>query len=131
MAVAVVSAGGTSIIYGMFATEILLEALKDKGVIKSIIPPKTFAAQIKVKMPDDLTKHSGTYANTGVSADINVKDGELVIPLVIGGMAPEQKYAYTGDGNFANNDGSVHYCARFRSGCLYIFRQSEAEAKPD
>lgn len=41
----------------------------------------------------------------GATTAIAVKDGELDLPALEGGLIPAQKYIYTGNGQFKSSDG--------------------------
>lgn len=83
MAVAVLSSGGSSSTNQMMATEILLAALKEKGVIKDIKPNKSFGKPVKAKMPQDIAKKAGLYGNSFSHFNIEItKNGELILPVI-------------------------------------------------
>ena len=58
ISVAVVSSGGSSIFDSLLASNMLLEYLKDKGMIKNILPDKVFEPAVKVPMPDELLAYA-------------------------------------------------------------------------
>ncbi|MDM5248619.1 serine hydrolase domain-containing protein [Lysinibacillus sp. G4S2] len=102
MAVAVLSSSGSSTTNQMMATEILLAALKEKGVIKDIKPNKSFGKPVKAKMPHEVAKKAGFYGNSFSQFKIEItKNGELILP-----SNPEEKYVYTADGSFINEKGT-------------------------
>ncbi len=107
IAMAVMSSGGTSIYNYAFASSILAEALKEKGVIDEIKPERKFELPVKAEMPKEMEKYSGAYANAGVIINLEVKDGQLTIPPLLGGMVPAQTLTYVGNGEFKNNDGNA------------------------
>ncbi|MCF2717208.1 serine hydrolase domain-containing protein [Paenibacillus sp. 203] len=107
ISMAVLSSGGSSILDSIFASNILLEVLKDKGIIKDIIPEKTFEPPVKVEMPSDLLSYSGLYGSVGTTINVEIKNGEFDLPAFLDGFVPAQKYVYTGNGQFKSNDGSV------------------------
>ncbi|MEC0182413.1 serine hydrolase [Paenibacillus peoriae] len=106
ISMAVLSSGGSSILDSIFASNVLLELLKDKGIIKDIIPDKTFELPVKVEMPSDLLSYSGIYGSMGTTINVEIKNGEFDLPA-LEGFVPAQKYVYTGDGQFKSSDGSV------------------------
>lgn len=106
ISMAVLSSGGSSILDSIFASNVLLELLKDKGIIKDIIPDKTFEPPVKVEMPSDLLSYSGIYGSVGTTINVEIKNGEFDLPA-LEGFVPAQKYVYTGDGQFKSSDGSV------------------------
>ncbi|WP_425803289.1 serine hydrolase domain-containing protein [Desulfitobacterium sp. Sab5] len=108
IAVAVASSGGSSIHDVMFASKILQEWMKEKGIIKEIQPDKTFTPPVKVDMPAYMQQYNGLYtASSGSSKKIEIKDGEFLMPALIGGLVPEQKFVYVGDDLFKSEDGSA------------------------
>ncbi|WP_054026539.1 serine hydrolase domain-containing protein [Bacillus sp. FJAT-28004] len=107
ISMAVVSSGGSSIFNGTFTSKVLLEYLRDKGHIKEILPEKTFEPALKVEMPSELLSYSGLYGSVGSTINMEIKNGEINLPMTGGGLVPPQKYVYTGDGQFKNSDGSV------------------------
>ncbi|QNR68072.1 beta-lactamase family protein [Paenibacillus peoriae] len=107
ISMAVLSSGGSSILDSIFASNILLEVLKDKGIIKDIIPEKTFEPPVKVEMPSDLLFYSGLYGSVGTTINVEIKNGEFDLPAFLDGFVPAQKYVYTGNGQFKSSDGSV------------------------
>ena len=106
ISVAVVSSGGSSIFDSILASNILFEYLKDKGIIKNILPDKVFEPAVKVNMPDELQAYAGLYGSNGVTTTIEIKDGAIEFPSIMG-IIPPQQYVYTGDGQFTSSDGSV------------------------
>ncbi|MHC1682626.1 MAG: serine hydrolase domain-containing protein [Clostridiaceae bacterium] len=106
MAIAVVSSGGSSMLDEIMAQEVLLAALKEKGVIKSIKPDKTFTPSQKVAVPSEIEKYEGLYASSTGFLDIKIdKSGSLSLSL------PEMPqyamtYDYTKNGTFVSKDGS-------------------------
>ncbi|QOS79119.1 beta-lactamase family protein [Paenibacillus sp. JNUCC31] len=107
ISMAVLSSGGSSIYNQMFASKVLLEVLEDQGIIEEIKPDQTFSAPVKVKMPAELTAYSGLYGTVGTTLNIDIKNSEFKLPALQGGLIPEQKYVYTGEGQFTSSDGSV------------------------
>lgn len=102
MAAAVLTSGGSSSTNQLLAKELLLLALKEKGVIKDIKPDKSFGKPIKAKMPQDVAKQACYYGNNDSHSQIEItKDGELFFAL-----SPEEKYVYTADGSFVDKTGT-------------------------
>jgi len=104
MAAAVITSGGSSSINQLLASELLLQAMKEKGVIKEIKPEKSFGKPVKADMPKDLAKYAGYYSTQGDQWNVAIKDGELSLS---GLAAPDQKFIYTKDGTFVDEDGST------------------------
>ncbi|MFD0619894.1 serine hydrolase domain-containing protein [Paenibacillus sp. GCM10027629] len=107
ISIAVLSSGGSSLYNSMLASNVLLEYARAKGIIKEILPEKTFEAPLKVDMPSDLIAYTGLYGTVGKTVNLEIKNGEIDLPALGNGLLPPQKYVYTGNGQFKNNDGNV------------------------
>lgn len=127
MAMAVLSSGGSSMTNQLMATEILLAALKEKGTIKDIKPSKSFGKPVKDKMPEDLAKKAGFYGNSSGHFKIEItKNGELILPT-----NPEEKYIYTADGSFMNENGTAKFnFVTEKNGRTYL-KESTYSSLPD
>ncbi|WP_238403868.1 serine hydrolase domain-containing protein [Paenibacillus paridis] len=104
MAAAVITSGGSAVLNQLIASELLLQAMKEKGTIKEIKPDKSFGKPAKADMPQDLVKYAGYYSTLGDQWNAAIKDGELALSGV---TAPDQKFIYTKDGTFVDEDGST------------------------
>ncbi|MEO2213293.1 serine hydrolase domain-containing protein [Paenibacillus amylolyticus] len=107
ISMAVLSSGGSSVYNQMFASKVLLDVLEDQGIIDDVQPDQKFSPPVKVKMPTELNSYSGLYGTVGETLDIAIKDGEMQLPALLGGIIPEQNYVYTGNEHFTSADGSV------------------------
>ncbi|WP_338554656.1 serine hydrolase domain-containing protein [Paenibacillus sp. KS-LC4] len=107
ISIAVLSSGGRSIYNSIFATNVLLEYLKAENIIQGILPPKTFEPSVKADMPAELLAYSGFYGTVGATIDIEIKDGELALPALMGGLIPAQNYVYTGNRQFKSKEGKI------------------------
>ncbi|MFI8715928.1 serine hydrolase domain-containing protein [Brevibacillus brevis] len=105
--IAVLSSGGGSTYNSLAASNILLEYLRAKGTIKEILPEKTFEPPVKVEMPSDMLAYSGLYGSVGKTVKLEIKNGEIYSPDLAFEGLPPQKYVYTGNGQFINNDGNA------------------------
>ncbi|WP_064201270.1 serine hydrolase domain-containing protein [Brevibacillus brevis] len=105
--IAVLSSGGGSTYNSLAASNILLEYLRAKGTIKEILPEKTFEPPVKVDMPSDMLAYSGLYGSVGKTVKLEIKNGEIYSPDLAFEGLPPQKYVYTGNGQFINNDGNA------------------------
>lgn len=107
MAAVVLSSGGASTYNQMFATNMLLEQLKIKGVIDEIKPAKTPTPPVKGEMPKELMNNSGIYMAMGITYEVEIKEtGEFILKaLTI--PTPEQTFIYTEEGVFKSPDGSM------------------------
>lgn len=109
MAVAVLSSGGSSSYNLVMAQEILLSALKEKGVIQEVHPDKTFTKPVKAPMPLELKQYNGFYGSlTGTSKVAISDDGILTISNTMAPAAGSQQLIYTGDNKFYFSDGSAY-----------------------
>ncbi|WP_314588014.1 serine hydrolase domain-containing protein [Paenibacillus terrigena] len=107
ISIAVLSSGGSSFYNSMLATNVLLEYARARGIIKEILPEKTFEAPLKVDMPSEFIAYSGLYGTVGKTVNLEIKNGEIDLPALGNGLLPPQKYVYTGNGQFKNNEGNV------------------------
>ena len=119
IAMAVVSAGGSSSIDYAFAASALQELLLEKGIIRQITPQRALAAPVKADMPKELEAYSGLYANALSEINITVKDGTLTSTPLDGSEGSQ--YVYTGDQVFQSEDGSKSFkFTRQKDGNLYL-----------
>lgn len=126
MAAAVLSSAGSSESNAMMASELLLQALKEKGTIKEFKAAKSFGKPVKASMPTDVAKHSGYYAATNLIMKAAItKTGELSIRYNKMPEMPEEKYVYTADGSFVNAEGTakVRFVTR-ENGRTYLWVRS-------
>ncbi len=107
ISIAVCSSGSMSVFNYACTAKIVQEYLKEKGIIRDILPERTFAPPVKAEMPAALSAYSGTYANAGGHKEIVVKNGEIDMPPLVLGFVPAQKFVYTGENTFTGEDGSV------------------------
>ncbi|MGB8454644.1 MAG: serine hydrolase domain-containing protein [Anaerocolumna sp.] len=123
MAVAVLSSGGSSVYNEVLAQEILLSALKAKGVISEIHPDKTFTKPVKAIMPENQKQYAGVYGNTSGTSKITISDdGILTITSTALPEAGTQQFTYTGDGKFYTADGSIYLSfEQARNGITYLY----------
>jgi CubicO group peptidase (beta-lactamase class C family) len=109
MAVAVLTSGGNSSANLVMAQEILLSALKEKGVIQEIHPDKTFTKPVNAPMPQELKQYAGYYGNFTSTSKITISDDGILTSIdTTTPNADSQKLIYTGDGRFYYTDGSAY-----------------------
>ncbi|NRY55912.1 serine hydrolase domain-containing protein [Clostridium acetobutylicum] len=120
MAMAVVSSGGLSTYDEVMAERVLLTALKEKGVIKNIIPDKTFTPPQETAVPSEIKKYEGSYL--APSGFINAKiDDAGKLTLLNTQNQPMQTYIYTKGGSFVSSDGSTSMkFVTERNGRIYL-----------
>ncbi|MGG4033208.1 serine hydrolase [Paenibacillus cisolokensis] len=128
MAAAVLSSGGSSTLNQLLANDMLLNALKEKGIIDAIKPEKSYGEPVKADMPEEMLSYAGVYAATSQSirADLS-EDGELSLSIIQLPDYPAEKYFYTADGSFMSGDGStkVEFVTE-KNGRTYIWVRSYA-----
>ncbi|GCD08765.1 serine hydrolase domain-containing protein [Clostridium tagluense] len=108
MAVAVISSSGSSIYDQVMAQEILLAALKEKGVISEIKPDKTFTTPEKITVPTEIKKYEGLYASISGFIDIKIdKTGILSLSSPEAPQNASQTFVYTKDGTFVSSEGGT------------------------
>ncbi|WP_145049120.1 serine hydrolase [Paenibacillus xylanexedens] len=108
MAAAVTSSGGTSTTDQLLATELLLGALEEKNIIPERKPEKSFSTPVTAAMPKELLSHTGIYgggANLLMKLDVE-DNGQLTVSTPSAPTNPDQKYTYTADGSFVNDEGT-------------------------
>ncbi|WP_083606687.1 serine hydrolase domain-containing protein [Paenibacillus helianthi] len=107
MAAAVISSGGSSITNQFIANELLLSALEEKGMITERKPEKSFGVPVKANMPKEISKYAGIYGGNNSVTKININTaGQMTISSLTAPSNPVQKYTYTADGNFVNDEGT-------------------------
>jgi CubicO group peptidase (beta-lactamase class C family) len=110
MAVAVVSSGGASTYNQVMAQEILLAALKEKGVIDEIKPYKTFTAPEKTTVPTEMKKYEGIYPALEGFIEIKIDEaGTLSLSYPQIPQYGTQTFIYTGDGTFVSGNGAASF----------------------
>ncbi|RDU24073.1 class A beta-lactamase-related serine hydrolase [Anaerosacchariphilus polymeriproducens] len=108
MALAVVSSGGVSSYNMVMAQEILLNALKEKGIISQIKPDKTFHTPQKETVPETMKKYEGLYVSRKGLLDIKIDEcGTLSINSHDKAQQGTETYVYTKDGTFVSQDGAI------------------------
>lgn len=107
ISIAVLSSGGSSLYNTVFASNVLLEYLQDTGKIQKILPDRTFEPSVKADMPAEQLAYSGLYGAVGTTVKVEMKNGEIKLPALEGGIIPPQTYVYTGNGQFKSNDGKT------------------------
>ncbi|MGG4141515.1 serine hydrolase domain-containing protein [Paenibacillus algorifonticola] len=107
MAAAVISSGGASITNQFVASELLLSALEEKGIIKERKPEKSFGVPVKADMPKEISKFAGIYGGNNLVRKIKInKAGQMTVSSLTAPSNPVQEYTYTSDGTFVSDDGT-------------------------
>ncbi|MDT3426208.1 CubicO group peptidase (beta-lactamase class C family) [Paenibacillus forsythiae] len=107
MAAAVLSSGGSSSLNEMLASELLLQAMKEKGAIQDIKPEKSFGTPVKADMSNDVMKNAGYYGTLNQLVKVDIKDGVLSISVPSMPEYPGQRFVYTSEGTFVNQEGTT------------------------
>ena len=108
ISVAVLSSGGSSAYDELLGISILRGVLKDKGIIKEILPDKKFDEFQSVEMPEELTKYSGIYMERSITSKVDItSDGNLKISIPGNDKAQVQTYHYTSDGYFTDDNNFI------------------------
>lgn len=123
IAMAVLSSGGSGALDQIMAQEVLLSALKAKGVIKEINPNKTFTEPAKAATAAAFEKYDGLYANYISVYKVEISDdGILSLSSALSPDSGTEKYIYTGDGKFYYADGSAYLSfANESNGKTYLY----------
>ncbi|MEG1877963.1 MAG: serine hydrolase domain-containing protein, partial [Lachnospiraceae bacterium] len=125
MAAAVVSSGGSSTHNQIFAQALLLDALKEKGVIPSIHPDKTFSAPVKTQVPDSLLGFAGYYGNFSSPIKVSIDKSGTLKAIIRSGKTPvTQLFIYNGEDRFYTPDGSSYLCFVEDKGNTYLYTSS-------
>lgn len=121
LAAAVVSSGGSSI-YGEFlVADMLLNTLKQKGIIDEIKPAKSFGTPIESEIPEQIKNYSGIYATNQNLIKVDFIDNKLTFSDSVS----QQYQIYTcSNGSFISNDGSTKLDFIEQNNQIYISTQS-------
>ncbi len=110
MAVAVVSSGSSSTYDQVMGQEILLAALKEKGVISVIKPYKTFPIAEKTAVPAEMKKYEGLYLSSSGFMDAKLDEsGTLSLSYPNMPQYGTLTCYYTKDGTFMSDDRTQRY----------------------
>ncbi|WP_339261023.1 serine hydrolase domain-containing protein [Paenibacillus sp. FSL R5-0713] len=107
MAAAVISSDGSSVTDQFIASELLLSALEEKGMIKERKPEKSFGVPVKADMPKEISKFAGNYGGNNSVTKIKINTaGQMTVSSLTSPSHPVQEYTYTSDGTFVSDDGT-------------------------
>ncbi|MFA9463482.1 MAG: serine hydrolase domain-containing protein [Velocimicrobium sp.] len=122
MAVAVLSSGGSSSINELFGQSVLLDALKEKGSITSILPDKTFQAPDKRIVPEDYLSYAGYYGSSSLPLKVEIEpSGTLSLITSSSSSSSKQEFIYTGNKRFYSLDGSTYLTFVESNGNVYLY----------
>ena len=125
LAAAVVSSGGVSVYNELAAAQLLISALKEKGVKVDETAPTLPAATVAA-MPPALVKESGYYGTTSQQVQITVSaDGKLLLRQMTLAGAPDQTLTYYSDGSFRDESNAVAVkLVKESNGYTYLYQQN-------
>lgn len=107
LAAAVTSSGGTSAKDQFIASELLLSALEQKGIITERKPEKSFGVPVKSDIPKEISTYAGIYGGNNSVKKIEMNHaGQMTVSTLTAPSNPAQEYTYTTDGTFVNNEGT-------------------------
>ncbi|MEK3708348.1 serine hydrolase domain-containing protein [Paenibacillus sp. FSL R7-0198] len=106
LAAAVTSSGGTSARDQFIASELLLSALEEKGIITERKPEKSFGVPVKAVIPEEISTYAGIYGSNNSVKKIEINAGKMNVSALTAPNNPAQVYTYTADGTFVNDKGT-------------------------
>lgn len=114
MAVAVLSSDGVSVYDQIMGQEMLLTALKEKGIINQIKEDKSFFKPIAAAIPENLKEYEGIYGTNQGLLRVNFDDDDNLIISYPGNdsFLPE-KFTYTREGVFVIAGGKSYTGLKF------------------
>ncbi|MHA7966211.1 serine hydrolase domain-containing protein [Paenibacillus sp. CAU 1782] len=129
MAAAVLSSGGASTYNGVFAADLLLQALKERGDIKELPSPKSHGEPEAAKLPQEQLEFSGFYGATSQVYKVELTpEGKLLLSSASLPAAGTVEYIYTKSGDYISADGTMK--ARFveeENGEVYLWTSDYME----
>lgn len=105
---AVTSSGGSSSVDQMLANHLLLEALKEKGIISELKPELSVEASEKVPYEKNPSEYEGLYGDSSKLLTVSIsEEGMLTLAMA---LAPsvQEKYYYIGNGMFESSDSETY-----------------------
>lgn len=126
MAAAVVTSGGASTYNELAAAQMLVAALKNKGVTVDETIPALPEAQ-PAAMPVELRENAGYYGATSAQYQVEVSaDGVLTMRyLTYPTSVPPQSFAYHGDGTFRDTTGTaILKFVKEPNGEIYLYQKA-------
>lgn len=123
MAAAVLSSGGVSTYNELAASQMLIAALKAKGVAVDETPV-TLRSAVPAKMPAELLKNAGYYGSLLQYKVDLTPEGKLTMEY-LGMEIPAQEFTYHSDGTFRDQTGTA--CLKFveeSNGNVYLYQRA-------
>ncbi|WP_230986760.1 hypothetical protein [Cohnella fermenti] len=108
--------------------EILLQALKEKGIIDEFKPEKSYGIAVKADMPKSMLQYSGIYGASGATITIDItEDGVMSVASEPSPNNPTQIYEYSDDGTFRSTDGNtMNSFVKEENGRTYLWTRQYA-----
>jgi CubicO group peptidase (beta-lactamase class C family) len=126
LAAAVTSSGGTSAKDQFIASELLLSALEEKGIITERKPEKSFGMPVKADIPKEISTNAGIYGGNNSVKKIEMNTaGQMTVSTPTAPIDSAQKYTYTADGTFVNDEGTEKLkFVKEKNGRTYLWYRS-------
>lgn len=126
MAVAVLTSGGAGTYNEMAGNQILIEALKAKGVTVTQTAPALPEAT-PADMPAELSDFSGYYGAFSQQMKVTIAEGKLTMDSLTVPIMPDQVYDYHSDGTFrdATGQGIIKPVVE-KNGVTYLYQKAWA-----
>ncbi|WP_338594531.1 serine hydrolase domain-containing protein [Paenibacillus sp. Y5S-9] len=125
LAAAVTSSGGTSARDQFIASELLLSALEEKGIITERKPEKSFGVPVKAVIPEEISTYAGIYGTNNSVKKIEINAGKMNVSALTAPNNPAQVYTYTADGTFVNDEGTEKLkFVKEKNGRTYLWYRS-------
>jgi CubicO group peptidase (beta-lactamase class C family) len=108
MTAAVLSSGGSSIYNSVFASDLLLQALKERGDINHLPSPKSFGKPDAAVPPQEQLDYAGVYGNFQMVYQVGITpEGKLLLSDVLQPEAGAVEYLFTENGDYVRKDGTA------------------------
>ncbi|WP_252229814.1 MULTISPECIES: serine hydrolase domain-containing protein [unclassified Clostridium] len=122
MIAAVSSADGSSLYNEVLACNMLLDVLKEKGIIKEIKSDKSFEIPTKTLINDDIKKYEGTYGASGQIINVKMNENGMmaISNTSLLSKVQDREYLYNGNGVFLKQDGSEKITFENKDGKIYL-----------
>ncbi|NEU59322.1 serine hydrolase domain-containing protein [Paenibacillus sp. ALJ109b] len=126
LAAAVTSSGGTSAKDQFIASELLLSALEEKGIITERKPEKSFGVPVKADIPKEISTYAGMYGGNNSVKKIEMNHaGQMTVSTLAAPSDSAQTYTYTADGTFVNDKGTEKLkFVTEKNGHMYLWSRS-------
>lgn len=122
MAAAVTSSGGLSTYDHMFASQLLMDRLVEKGIITVKADETTAVAPVQKALDADLKKYEGYYANFGGIYRVDLSDDGVLTykNAYFEGNEQAASMLYVGNGQFVDPSGTLTMYFMEQNGNVYL-----------